>query len=119
MGMVTALPIGMLACTRIGAAHTVVFGGFSADSLSGRLNDMGCEFLTTQDEAWRRGKPVPLKVTVDEALAEAPGVKTALVVRRTGNEVPWNPGRDVWYHEAAGSVSDDPASCPCEPMDSE
>src|SRR5205085_1982480 len=119
MGMVTELPIAMLACTRIGAAHTVVFGGFSADSLSGRLNDMGCEFLITQDEAWRRGKTVPLKVTVDEALADAPGVKKALVVRRTGNEVPWTEGRDVWYHDAALNASDDPASCPCEPMDSE
>src|SRR4051795_12273059 len=119
MGMVTELPVAMLACTRIGAAHTVVFGGFSADSLSGRLNDMGCEFLITQDEAWRRGKTVPLKVTADEALADAPGVKKVVVVRRTGNDVPWNAERDVWYHEAAASVSDDPASCPCEPMDSE
>src|SRR4051795_332896 len=119
MGMVTELPVAMLACTRIGAAHTVVFGGFSADSLSGRLNDMGCEFLITQDEAWRRGKTVPLKVTADEALADAPGVKKVVVVRRTGNDVPWNAARDVWYDEAAASVSDDPASCPCEPMDSE
>src|SRR3954447_22254047 len=119
MGMVTELPVAMLACTRIGAAHTVVFGGFSADSLSGRLNDMGCEFLITQDEAWRRGKTVPLKVTADEALADAPGVKKAVVVRRTGNDVPWTEGRDVWYHEAATTASDDPATCPCEPMDSE
>jgi acetyl-CoA synthetase len=119
MGMVTELPIAMLACTRIGAAHTVVFGGFSADSLSGRLNDMGCEFLITQDEAWRRGKTVPLKVTADEALADAPGVKKALVVKRTGNDVPWTEGRDVWYHDAAANASDDPTSCPCEPMDSE
>jgi len=119
MGMVPELPIAMLACTRIGAAHTVVFGGFSADSLSGRLNDMGCSYLITQDEAWRRGKPVPLKVTADEALAEAPGVKKALVVRRTGNDVPWDAERDVWYHEAASDASDDPESCPCEPMDSE
>src|SRR4051794_25365776 len=119
MGMVTELPIAMLACTRIGAAHTVVFGGFSADSLSGRMNDMGCEFLITQDEAWRRGKPVPLKVTADEALADAPGVEKVVVVRRTGNDVPWDAERDVWYHEAAASVSDDAASCPCEPMDSE
>src|SRR3954469_9131428 len=119
MGMVPELPIAMLACTRLGAPHTVVFGGFSADSLSGRLNDMGCEFLITQDEAWRRGKTVPLKVTADEALAEAPGVKKVVVVRRTGNDVPWDAERDVWYHEAAAGVSDDPASCPCEPMDSE
>ena len=69
MGMVPELPIAMLACTRLGAPHTVVFGGFSADSLSGRMNDMECEVLITQDEAWRRGKPVALKVTADEAMA--------------------------------------------------
>src|SRR6187431_228242 len=75
MGMVPELPAAMLACTRLGAPHTVVFGGFSADSLSDRMNDMGCEVLVTQDEAWRRGKPVPLKRTADEAMADAPGVK--------------------------------------------
>ena len=74
----------MLACTRLGAPHTVVFGGFSADSLSDRMNDMGCEVLVTQDEAWRRGKPVPLKRIADEAMADAPGVHACLVVRRTG-----------------------------------
>src|SRR5829696_8858419 len=68
MGMVPELPVAMLACTRLGAPHTVVFGGFSADSLSGRINDMGCEVLVTQDEAWRRGSTVPLKRTADEAL---------------------------------------------------
>src|SRR5437868_12744803 len=69
MGMVPELPIAMLACARLGAPHTVVFGGFSADSLSGRMNDMGCEYLITQDEAWRAGKPVPLKRNADEAVA--------------------------------------------------
>src|SRR5262245_24565614 len=87
MGMVPELPVAMLACTRLGAPHTVVFGGFSADSLSGRMNDMGCEFLLTQDEAWRRGTGVPLKRTADEAMDAAPGVRRCLVVRRTGNEV--------------------------------
>ena len=77
----------MLACTRLGAPHTVVFGGFSADSLSDRMNDMGCEVLVTQDEAWRRGGTVPLKRTADEAMAAAPGVKRCLVVRRTGGDV--------------------------------
>ena len=72
MGMVPETPIAMLACARIGAPHTVVFGGFSADSLSGRLQDMGCEVLITQDEAWRRGTTVPLKKTADEALADSP-----------------------------------------------
>src|ERR671937_535547 len=75
MGMVPELPIAMLACARIGAPHTVVFGGFSADSLSARLNDMGCEVLVTQDEAWRRGSRVPLKKIADDALADSPGVR--------------------------------------------
>ena len=72
MGMVPEAPIAMLACARIGAPHTFVFGGFSADSLSGRLQDMGCEVVITQDEAWRRGTTVPLKQTTDEAVAESP-----------------------------------------------
>src|SRR5215210_8114378 len=86
MGMVPELPVAMLACARLGAPHTVVFGGFSADSLSGRLNDMGCELLITQDEAWRKGSPVPLKRNVDDALAQSPTVKKAIVLRRTGND---------------------------------
>src|SRR5262245_12103104 len=117
LGMVPELPAAMLACTRLGAPHTVVFGGFSADSLSDRMNDMGCEVLVTQDEAWRRGSTVPLKRTADEAVDDAPGVKRCLVVRRTGNDVPFTEGRDVWLHDL--DASDDPASCPPEPMDSE
>jgi len=117
MGMIPELPAAMLACTRLGAPHTVVFGGFSADSLSDRMNDMGCEVLITQDEAWRRGGRVPLKRTADEAIAAAPGVKRCLVVRRTGGEVPMTTPRDAWLHEL--DVSEDPASCPCEPMDAE
>jgi acetyl-CoA synthetase len=119
LGMVPELPVAMLACTRLGAPHTVVFGGFSADSLSGRMNDMGCEVLITQDEAWRRGTTVPLKRTADEAMDDAPGIKKCLVVRRTGNEVSMRDGRDVWYHDVAANASDDPQSCPCEPMDAE
>ncbi len=119
MGMVPELPVAMLACARLGAPHTVVFGGFSAESLSGRLNDMGCELLITQDEAWRKGSPVPLKRNVDDALAESPTVKKAIVLRRTGNDVPMEEGRDEWWHELVAEESDDPASCPCEPMDSE
>ncbi|HZT10759.1 MAG TPA: acetate--CoA ligase [Actinomycetota bacterium] len=119
MGMVPEVPVAMLACARLGAPHTVVFGGFSADSLSGRLNDMGCEVLITQDEAWRKGSPVPLKRNADDALAEAPGVKRAVVLRRTGNEVPMQEGRDEWWHELVADESDDAASCPCEPMDAE
>ena len=93
MGMIPELPVAMLACTRLGAPHTVVFGGFSADSLSDRANDMGCEVLVTQDEAWRRGTTVPLKRTADAAMADAPGIRKALVVRRTGNDVPMQDGR--------------------------
>ncbi|MES1248328.1 MAG: AMP-binding protein, partial [Actinomycetota bacterium] len=116
MGMVPELPVAMLACTRIGAPHTVVFGGFSADSLSDRMNDMGCEVLITQDEAWRRGTTVALKTTADEAMADAPGVKTCVVLRRTGNEVPMQDGRDVWWNDAVDGVDD---VCEPEPMDSE
>jgi len=116
MGMIPELPIAMLACTRLGAPHTVVFGGFSADSLSDRMNDMGCEFLITQDEAWRRGSTVPLKRTADAAMDDSPGVETCLVVSRTGNDVPMREGRDVWLHELARHASDDPSSCPCEEM---
>ena len=119
MGMVPELAVAMLACTRIGAPHTVVFGGFSADSLSGRMNDMKCEVLITQDEAWRRGSTVPLKKTADEAMAAAPGVKHCVVLRRTGNDVAMQDGRDHWLHELEDGMSDDPSSCPCEPMDSE
>jgi acetyl-CoA synthetase len=119
MGMVPELPIAMLACARLGAPHTVVFGGFSADSLSDRLNDMECDVLVTQDEAWRRGATVPLKRNADEALAASPGVKSCIVLRRTGNDVPMQDGRDRWWHELVDSASADPQSCPCEPMDSE
>jgi len=119
MGMVPELPIAMLACARLGAPHTVVFGGFSADSLSGRLNDMGCEVLITQDEGWRRGKQVPLKKTSDEALQDSSSVKKAVVLRRTGGDVAMQKGRDHWWHELCADVSDDAASCPCEQMDSE
>ena len=115
MGMVPEAPIAMLACARLGAPHTVVFGGFSAESLAGRLQDMECEVLITQDEAWRRGSTVPLKLTADDALAVSPTVRHSLVLRRTGNEVPMTEGRDVWWHEAATDAGD----CPCEPMDAE
>ena len=100
MGMVPELAVAMLACTRLGAPHTVVFGGFSADSLSDRMNDMGCEVLVTQDEAWRRGSPSPSSSTADEAMAAAPGVHSCLVVRRTGNDVPMTDGRDRWLPRA-------------------
>ena len=119
MGMIPELPVAMLACTRIGAAFTVVFGGFSGESLSGRLNDMQCEFLITQDEGWRRGNRVPLKVNADAALDSSPTVRTCIVARRTGGDVNMKQGRDVWFHDIVNGASDEPASCPCEPMDSE
>jgi acetyl-CoA synthetase len=115
LGMVPEAPVAMLACARLGAPHTVVFGGFSADSLAGRLQDMQCEVLITQDEAWRRGTTVALKRTADEAVAEAPSVRNVVVLRRTGNEVPMTEGRDHWWHELATDESD----CPAVPMDSE
>jgi acetyl-CoA synthetase len=115
MGMVPEAPIAMLACARLGAPHTVVFGGFSADSLSDRLHDMGCEVLITQDEAWRRGTTVPLKRTADESVSASPGVKSVVVLRRTGKDVPMTEGRDHWWHELATDESD----CPAEPMDAE
>ena len=119
MGMVPELPIAMLACTRLGAPHTVVFGGFSADSLSSRMNDMECEVLITQDAGWRKGGEVPLKKTADAAMADAPGVRRCLVVHRKDADVDMQEARDVWYHELADSVSDDPESSLREPMDSE
>jgi acetyl-CoA synthetase len=115
LGMVPEAPIAMLACARLGAPHTVVFGGFSADSLSDRLHDMECEVLITQDEAWRRGTTVPLKRTADEALEQAPSVRATIVLRRTGNEVPMQEGRDHWWHELATDESE----CAPEPMDAE
>jgi acetyl-CoA synthetase len=119
MGMVPELPVAMLACTRLGAPLTVVFGGFSADSLSGRMVDMGCEVLITQDEAYRRGSTVPLKKTADQAMADAPCVRASVVLKRTGDGAPMQEGRDHWWHELEAGASDDPASCPCEPMESE
>jgi acetyl-CoA synthetase len=119
MGMIPELPVAMLACARLGAPHTVVFGGFSADALSDRLNDMECEVLITQDAGWRKGGEVPLKRNADEALERSPGVETSVVWRRVGSGVEMREGRDVWAHELVERQSDDPASCPCEPMDSE
>ena len=119
MGMIPELPVAMLACTRIGAPFTVVFGGFSGESLSGRLNDMQCELLITQDEGWRRGNKVPLKANADAALEQSPTVKRSVVVKRTGGSVIMQQGRDVWAHDVLSAVDDDPKTCPCEPMESE
>ena len=119
MGMSTGLPVAMLACARLGAPHTVVFGGFSAEALADRLNDMRCEVLLTQDESYRRGSLVPLKRNADEALASCPGVRIVVVGQRTRGEVPMAEGRDITWNELVDGQPTDPASCPCEPMDSE
>jgi acetyl-CoA synthetase len=119
MGMVPELPIAMLACARIGAPFTVVFGGFSAASLSDRINDMSCELVITQDKGWRRGNEVPLKANVDEALKSAATVKRCVVLKRLGGDLPMAEGRDLWWDDVIAGLPDDPASCPCEPMDAE
>ncbi|HET7172907.1 MAG TPA: acetate--CoA ligase [Nocardioidaceae bacterium] len=119
LGMIPEAPVTLLALARLGAPFTFVFGGFSADSLGGRLVDMECEYVITQDAANRRGTSAPLKPIADDSMAMAPTVKKCLVVRRTGTEVAMQDGRDLWWHDVVDSQSDDPATCPCEPMDSE
>ncbi|MER3452969.1 MAG: acetyl-coenzyme A synthetase, partial [Acidimicrobiia bacterium] len=114
--MIPELPVAMLACARLGAPHSVVFGGFSADALRDRINDAGAKVLVTADGGWRRGAVVPLKANADVALADAPSIEKVVVVRRTRQDVAMTPGRDLWYHELIASA---PASCPPEPMDSE
>ena len=116
LGMVPELPIAMLACARIGAPHSVVFGGFSAEALRDRINDAEARLLITADGAWRRGQVVPLKESADTAMAETPSIERCLVVRRTGQDVPMQDGRDVWWDDL---VPGQAADCPPEPMDSE
>ena len=116
LGMVPELPISMLACARIGAAHSVVFGGFSSDSLRDRINDAEAKLLITADGAWRRGHVVPLKESADVAMDETPSIQRCLVLRRTENDVAMQDGRDVWWHDVVPSQSTD---CPPEPMDAE
>jgi acetyl-CoA synthetase len=116
LGMVPELPIAMLACARIGAPHSVVFGGFSSDALRDRINDAEARLLITADGAWRRGQVVPLKESAETAMAETPSIERCLVVRRTGQDVVMQDGRDVWWDDV---VPGQPADCPPEPMDSE
>src|SRR5262249_51860493 len=100
MPMIPEAAVAMLACSRIGAVHSVVFGGSSPDSLAGRIQDCDSRFVITADEGLRGGKRIPLKTNTDEALHKCPEVKTVVVVRRTGGGIGWAEGRDVWYHEA-------------------
>ncbi len=116
MPMIPEAAYAMLACARIGAVHSVVFGGFSPEALKDRILDSDCRMLITADEGMRGGRAIPLKVNADKALDSCPNVHTCLVVRRTGTDVAWRAGRDVWYHDATGSAA---ADCPPEPMDSE
>jgi acetyl-CoA synthetase len=116
MPMIPETVVAMLACARIGAIHSVVFGGFSADALRDRILDSDCAVLVTADEGLRGGRAVPLKRNADQALASCPGVHTVFVVRRTGTAVDWHEGRDHWYHEALERASGD---CPPEDMDAE
>jgi acetyl-CoA synthetase len=116
MPMVPELPIAMLACARIGATHSVIFGGFSAEAVSERNNDAKASVLVTADGGWRRGKIIPLKQNVDQALARSPTVKTCIVLNRCNQEVAMQRGRDHWWHELMADAS---ADCPAEPLDSE
>jgi acetyl-CoA synthetase len=116
LGMVPELPIAMLACARIGAVHSVVFGGFAAEALRDRVIDAEARVLVTGDGAWRRGSAVSLKENADRAIEECPSIEKVVVVRRTGQDVAWTGGRDVWYHDA---VEGQDTSCPPEEMDAE
>ena len=110
--MIPETAYAMLACARIGAVHSVVFGGFSPDSLAGRIEDAKSTFVITADEGVRGGRPIPLKKNTDEALGKTGGSPKVLVVRHTGNPVPWTPGRDLWLHEELVKVTAD-----CAPVE--
>lgn len=116
MPMIPEAAYAMLACARIGAVHSVVFGGFSPDALKDRILDSDCEVVITADQGYRGGKIVPLKNNVDRALQSCPGVHTCLVVERAKGKVEWNEGRDIWYHLA---IEDVPSHCSPEMMDAE
>ncbi|MEB0078617.1 acetate--CoA ligase [Pseudomonas sp. CCI3.2] len=116
MPMIPEAAYAMLACARIGAVHSVVFGGFSPDALRDRILDADCRVVITADEGVRGGKYIALKENVDAALQSCPDVHTVLVVERTQGEIDWVTGRDIWYHEAVSGISND---CPPEPMDAE
>jgi acetyl-CoA synthetase len=114
--MIPEAPAAMLACARIGAPHSVVFGGFSAEAVKDRINDCEAKVLVTADFSLRRGKPLPMKESIDKVLPDCPSIESCVVVRRTGGDVPWKESRDVWWHEATDAASPD---CPAEPLDAE
>ncbi len=116
MPMIPEAAVAMLACTRVGAVHSIVFGGFSPDALRDRVNDSDCKVVVTSDYSLRGKKQIPLKANADKGLAGCPNVNTCIVVKRTGGDVDWNDDRDVWYHEAVEAAS---ADCPPEEMDAE
>ncbi|MGD0547489.1 MAG: acetate--CoA ligase [Terracidiphilus sp.] len=116
MGMTPELAIALLACARIGAVHSVIFGGFAANAIADRVNDSGCVAILTQDTSYRRGGEIQLKRTVDEAAAACPTVRHVVVLRRSGTPVPMVEGRDHWWHELTAAAEPD---CPAEEMDSE
>ena len=116
MPMVPEAAVAMLACTRVGAVHSIVFGGFSPEALRSRILDSDCQVVITADQSIRGGKRIPLKANADKALEGCPNVHTSLVIRRGGEPVDWTEGRDVWYHEAMAEAS---ADCPVEEMDAE
>ncbi|MDX1605834.1 MAG: AMP-binding protein, partial [Candidatus Competibacterales bacterium] len=114
--MIPEAAYSMLACARIGAVHSVVFGGFSPDALKDRINDSECKVLITADEGLRGGRKVALKANADKACAKTPSIEKVFVVKRTGGSIDWQDGRDVWYHEATQAESTD---CPAEEVDAE
>lgn len=116
MPMIPEAGYAMLACARIGAVHSVVFGGFSPEALKGRILDSDCQVVITADEGVRAGKQIPLKANTDKALEGCPNVHTVLTVKRTGGDIAWHTERDVWYHDEFEKASSD---CPCEEMDAE
>ena len=116
MGMTPELAIALLACARIGAIHSVIFGGFAAHAIADRVNDSQCVAILTQDSSYRRGTEIQLKKTVDEALKSTPSVQHVVVLKRSGSEVAMTEGRDHWWHDLVAEASSD---CPAEPLDSE
>jgi len=116
MPMIPELPIALLACARLGIIHSVVFGGFSAEALKTRIQDLEAQVVITADGGWRRGKEVKLKPAVDESLTDCPSVRDVIVYRRTGSAIDMKAGRDLWWHELDEGVSE---VCPAEPLDAE